>query len=401
MSPADTARIYDHAQSVYWLGYVDWQHARLDEAAGHFAEYMKLASRLTELDPGNQSFQSELASANVNMGVLQIEQGQLEAAVKSLSASRDIREAIKQSHPDDSGNLNDLANAYGWMGVAQEDLANLDGAFESRVSQTELLDALHQNEPGNTDFSAQLVTGWRHLGRLSLAVGDMKMSEQQLIRSIELAKLLLQLDSKNTYWSEIAGLSFLDYAELLLWAKRPSEAERMINDAEGIADWLTEQDKNVLDWQVTLAARAEELRARLMASEGHPTEAIASLDRLSARLAALAGKHPDDRNVNSVLATVQLYCGEILADTDRRDDAQPKWQMAADTLSARAAPLPLADRAILALAYHRLGQTDRASELVAGLKKAGFKHPIMEKLSSTAGATVGEETVPPTQGSDT
>lgn len=386
-APNDTARIFDHAQSVYWLGYNDYQYGRLDKAESAFAEYMRLSKRLTELEPGNRTWRTELASAHVNLGVLQLGRGQTEAAIQSLSAGRDILEEITDFRPDDTDSLSLLANTHAWIADVQESQGDLNAAFDSRASQTAILENLHRGDPGNTSLSADLVAGWRHLGRLWLGRGDLTAAERQFSRSIELGRLLLQLDSTNTFWRDITGRSLLAYADLLLWGQRSNEAEQVLGEAEEIARWLLEQDGNVLDWQVWLACQAEQLRARLEQSEGRSAVALDRLGRLIDRLSGLAVQHPDNRDVGSLLAAAHFYSGRILAGTDQLEEARTHWRRVVDTLDSSDTPLPLADRASLALGYLRLDRIERASVLAIELEQLGFRHPMTSELRRKVGAS--------------
>src|SRR5688500_16680325 len=45
-APEDPQRLFDHAQNVYWVGYIDWQRGRIDRAAMAFREYRRLAQAM-------------------------------------------------------------------------------------------------------------------------------------------------------------------------------------------------------------------------------------------------------------------------------------------------------------------------------------------------------------------
>jgi hypothetical protein len=62
-SPNDGPRIFNHAQSVYWVGYVAYQRGQLPIAEDTFRQYRELAERLTRINPENADWQLEPAYA--------------------------------------------------------------------------------------------------------------------------------------------------------------------------------------------------------------------------------------------------------------------------------------------------------------------------------------------------
>ena len=390
IAPDNTDRIFDHAQSVYWLGYIDYQHALLDQTESAFAEYLRLSERLTDLEPENVTWQRELASAHGNLGALHRARGRKSAAVRSLSAARSIFKAITELHPDDSESLFLLSNTHSFIADVQESEGDLKTAFDNRSSEAAILEELRHDDPNNTSRNSSLVGAWRALGRLSLGRGGFSAAEQHFSRSVDLGRALRQLDPTHSRWSEITGRSLLAYADLLLWQDRTGEARQLVDAADEIARSLTEQDANVLDWQIYLAFPAELLRARLEEREGDSDMALERLDRLVAGLSGLVSQRPDNRDISSLLAAAHLQSGNILADSDQSESAVEHWRRVVGTLESGTERLPLADRAILALAYLRLGQTEQASIQASELEALGFRHPMTRELRQKVGARGSE-----------
>ena len=53
-APNDAERVFDQAQSVFWIGEVDFERGRLADAASEFGEYRKLANRMMPMSPENR-----------------------------------------------------------------------------------------------------------------------------------------------------------------------------------------------------------------------------------------------------------------------------------------------------------------------------------------------------------
>lgn len=385
-SPNESTRVFDHAQSVYWLGFADYQHGRFDEAEAAFVEYSRLSARLVELEPDNAAWRAELASAFGNLGILQLGRGRTEPAFQSLSAGRDILLEMTGSQAEDAGNLFLLVNTNAWIADIQESKGNNNAALEGRLAQTSILDKMRLSDPNDTKLSLSMVGGSRALGRLSLGRGDFEAAEQHLSNSVDLGRTLLQLDPSNTQWSSAAGGALLAYADMLLWQDRQDEARGLISEASEIIRWLTEQDANVLSWQLQLTFPVELSRARLARIEGDPVQALERLKLATDNLSLLAGQHPDNRNISSLLAATHFHIGEILASSGQLEEATGNWRQTVRRIESEITQRPLADRATLALAYLRLGQVEQASTQAAELEALGFRHPMTRELRQRAEA---------------
>ncbi|MDZ7628812.1 MAG: TIR domain-containing protein [Parvularculaceae bacterium] len=74
--PDNAQRIFDHAQSVFWVGYIAWQRGDREKAKAQFTEYHRHATRLVEIDPANDDWQAELEYAYSNLGTLAMDEGE-------------------------------------------------------------------------------------------------------------------------------------------------------------------------------------------------------------------------------------------------------------------------------------------------------------------------------------
>jgi len=98
-APRDTQRIFDHAQSVYWVGYLSRLRGRMPEAERAFREYVRLADLLVRLDGQNLDWQIEAAYARDNVGVVLLETSRPREALEILSQQRDLWQRITITQP--------------------------------------------------------------------------------------------------------------------------------------------------------------------------------------------------------------------------------------------------------------------------------------------------------------
>ena len=57
LSPNNPRNVFEHAQSMFWVGYVAWLERRMPAAETAFLEYLRLARNLHALEPNNRDFQ--------------------------------------------------------------------------------------------------------------------------------------------------------------------------------------------------------------------------------------------------------------------------------------------------------------------------------------------------------
>ena len=81
------SRLFDHAQSVYWNGYIDREYGDAPSAERAFAEYANLAKKLSAKDPDNPDWLAEVGYAHSNLGVLLLEQGRAAEAIAQFRQS--------------------------------------------------------------------------------------------------------------------------------------------------------------------------------------------------------------------------------------------------------------------------------------------------------------------------
>jgi tetratricopeptide (TPR) repeat protein len=88
--PQDTQRLFDHAQSVFWVGYIAWQRGDLQQARERMEEYLDHAERLVELEPGRPEWRTELGYAVSSLGSIDFERRDWASALESFTRSRGI-----------------------------------------------------------------------------------------------------------------------------------------------------------------------------------------------------------------------------------------------------------------------------------------------------------------------
>src|SRR5262249_14264504 len=68
--PNDPERIFDHAQSEYWIGYEDYVQGRFPSAKRYWLTYRRLAERMVAIAPARTKYRRELGYSEANLCVL-------------------------------------------------------------------------------------------------------------------------------------------------------------------------------------------------------------------------------------------------------------------------------------------------------------------------------------------
>src|SRR4051812_27718835 len=93
-SPNDPQRIFDHAQNVFWVGYIDYQRGNMDRAAAAFREYRRLADQMIALRPDKLDYRLERVSADTNLGTVLWDQRHYRAAADVFQQSLEPAETL-------------------------------------------------------------------------------------------------------------------------------------------------------------------------------------------------------------------------------------------------------------------------------------------------------------------
>jgi hypothetical protein len=156
--PEDPERIFAHAQSEYWVGFIAWRAGQPAEARRAFEAYAALARRLVAKNPGKPEWRQEVGYAENNLGMLAMRQrGDMAAARDHFAASLRIKHDLARGEPDDVELQRDIANGYAWLADAERLLSDFSSAEASRRRQRQVLQALADRDPANFTVQADLL----------------------------------------------------------------------------------------------------------------------------------------------------------------------------------------------------------------------------------------------------
>ena len=365
--PDNAQRLFDHAQNVFWVGYIAWQRGQTGQGAAAFREYKRLANRMIELAPGNPKYRLEATYADSNLGTVLIDQRRFADAAAAFRSSLAANEALAASDPRNADYAKSLIEAYAWLAEALEGTGQIEDAIGQRERELAVAQRIGTS---HVDIRESVLVAHRALGRLLAARAQLGAGIDHLRTATATADGLIATEPGNSMWLQYAAWSQLDLGGLLLLAGQPDAAAKAVRSGCDLTGRLIAKDKSVVEWNDRLRRGCALGRARLALASGSTGEALA----LAQDAARWSGAAPSKADTRISIAQAQALVGDIRASSGDRAAAGRAWRAAQAMLPAgeAEAPFVLARRAVL---LRRLGDGAGARALAARLDRIGYRHP--------------------------
>jgi len=369
-APNDGQRIFDHAQSVFWVGYAAWKRADGKTAEAKFQEYLELAQRLVKIDPANVDWRAEVAFAHVNLGMVQLGTNQPAVALQSLQLAGDLLAELVPSRPELKF---ELAQNHGWRANAYELLGQYEQALAEQRSKLDLFRAM---PGGEKNWTAQrgILNSLNPISRYELALGKLPEAEINARAGLQVAETLVNGDPKNLRSRADACYVRLRLAEIGLARGQRADAQRELSLASScVAEYTAAGTRGLRD-SMQLGARTLSQAAYLVADDKRSSLAVEADEFLNRSIAELTPDTPDSAKLAVELANLALALGDLQAPRNI-EAARSAWLRAEEQLKPFAS---LPDGAILtplARARLLLGDVQGAQALADQIQRSSYRHP--------------------------
>lgn len=210
-APNDPERIFDHAQSEYWLGFVDYQRGRFAAAKPAFLRYKQMADRMHAIAPENTKYKQEVAYADGNLCAIArkppVDIGEvmrrcgaalveMENAAEHPDRAHSNQDARSKLAYDLMESLADMAEAYALKG-------DLNRAKWDRLEEEAILKPELTADPKNLDLWDTWVAAQFDLARIDQLQGNAKAAHSRFEKALAKADRAVRMDPHNKFWSEI------------------------------------------------------------------------------------------------------------------------------------------------------------------------------------------------------
>jgi len=372
--PAKPQNLFDHAQNVFWTGYVDYQRGNLDKAATAFQEYRRLADRMIALAPNTPKYQLERIYADTNLGTVLQEQRKYRAAAGAFQASLGPIEALVAKFPDNRDYQTQLVDTLAWLADEREYSGQLDEALAHRTRQLALLGQQWQRDEGNTTIKRIELTARRAMSRLLAQRGDLAGALEQSRQASAVVDWLTKTEPANTEWLQAGANANFDRADIELAANRTHEARAVTDSACATVSQLVGRDRSVAKWRTDMQLKCLELRSRLALHGGAAAEATG----LAQQSLALARTIDDPIARGIRIGSAERALGDAFSLAGNKDAARGAYEraLAAWPKGAEEQPKEMASRSIL---LARLGRHQESNELARRLASIGYRYPGFQR----------------------
>ncbi|WP_349740687.1 serine/threonine-protein kinase [Roseateles cavernae] len=374
--PKNTQRLFDHAQSSYWVGYAAWQQRRLPEAEAGFQRYLALADELVRLEPGKTEWRIERAYAQQNLGVLELRSGKAEVAQTRFQATLEVWQDLA---PRQSELHTDIANTLGWLAEAQEPLGQFDASIANHQAKLTALQAAGGQASHDRTYQDQLAVTETVQGRLHLSAGRVETALASTQRARDIYIGLAALDADNLDILARLGRSRQQLVEVWLAKGEIERARIELNLLAPELDRLLRADSRLPELHLTLRGRWLVASLAVASTPAEHRAQRVALAKFLESTTADAASNEWDADTHRVLATAALAIGDSLA-ADEASAAKSQWQAVLDGL-ARLSDTP--DPRVICLRAHaflRLGMAQEARALADKLEVSAYRHPLYAEL---------------------
>ena len=391
--PEDGRRIFDHAQSVYWVGYIAWRRGQTQAAEAAFREYLRLARVLGGIDPDNLDWRVESAFAGTNLGVVYLNTARSAQALQAFVDARNTLLGIVKSRPDFSI---ELARAFGWNAKAYEAMGHYSAAIDAQQSKIKVLLQMVSDAGKNRSVQLLLADANAEIGRLQLCLGRPDLAQSLARGSVEQFEALVALDTSNIEWLARLIAARTSLAEIQRALGSDSDAHKSAGRIGSELVVFTAANPKISNKYLMLRGGFLLMRARLASAY---VQSAGLLDEFSEYFVLLQNAESSgqamDADQNRVVASAELVFGDLLAYNDS-DAAQFHWRSAVERLRGyNSSDENPSTMTLLAHAYIRLGAVEDARSLAERIEASAYRHPVYadfrQRVMRAAGAAAAQK----------
>ena len=333
-------------------------------------EYKRFARQMVSLQPDSMKYRMEEQYADINLGVVLLDQRRFPEAVNQFRDALRTMQAISTADPANKDYKQNFAEAFAWLADAEYAIGDYDRAIADRQQNIALYDQLLARS-ADVKFREHLIPAMRALGNLYEERGQRDLAAAQYKSAIAEADKLIAVEPGNTVWLEYGMRGHLDLARISLAGGATEEAAAQTTATCGGVHALLQRGTKP-QWQIALASCLT-LRAQLAVHTGSNDEA---LELATQAVAILRSAQTVDKVADAVrLARAYQILGDIHT---RRGDlaaARAEWSNALQAFPANVFESP-SEMAVHAIILQRLGRNAEAQPLAAKLNAFGYRLPL-------------------------
>lgn len=368
--PAQAQRIFDHAQSVFWVGQVAWQRGDSVVARENFTQYHDFARQLVAMDPANDDWQMELNYGLSNLGTLAMDQADFATAEQHFREALEVARVLSGSQPEDAERMINTGTSLAWLANALVRQNKLPQARDLRLQEIALYEQWLARHASDASAQALLADARFRLAQVLLAMGLPNEARGHAVAAAGLADALLAADPANIELVDRASIAHAVAGEAYLHLRQYAAARKSLLRSIAVADDFVARKGGVERSRGLTSSQPRLVLAALLVREGKPAEA-------EPLFAQVVERYRDDVASGKTIYPLSRYryCAALAGRARLAAPGDAAWLEIATLLGAMLEALSPEEAGLLAEAHARTGQPEAAAALVAPLHAAGYRHP--------------------------
>lgn len=372
--PDNPEAMFNHGQSLFWVGYIAWQHGQMDEAKRAMEAYADISTRLAAMDRSNLEWQMEEAYSLSNLGTMAVDDGQLSRALLYFERSADDTDRVSLAEGRPAARQIELAGSLSWIATTLMQLGRISEAIEVRRDELAIYDTIIAADPANNEARKGRIFAASGLGQMLMLQGNKSDARSHLDSSIAEADRLIASDPENTLLQELTrgGIS---HRAMLAWSQGDHAlATRNFDRLERLQNDLRRRDPKNYQWNIADPANLELKRALTDRSQTPPE----SLRRMTGNSRDIARKA--DRESEWMLVAASLIDGFAYERENNFKAARESFRNAAMVPETKGERIDLNAIALRAKAAEKAGQAKIAARMNKKLAELEVDPVIDDRL---------------------
>jgi len=201
--PDNPDRIFGHAQSEYWVGYVAYMRNDWQTTEQFWQHYKQLADQLVKTNPQNPKWIREAGYAAGNLCTLELRRDdKIGNAIDFCRLSVNHMTKLAKLSSQDRQAIRDVVNRYGWLAEAFIKNRDDNSAERAYSKQEYLFQELIATDPENLSLVAQWTRILMTIAEFEYRRGDVQSARSYAAKALVQANRLHRADRDNSKWKK-------------------------------------------------------------------------------------------------------------------------------------------------------------------------------------------------------
>lgn len=373
--PDNQKRIFDHAQSVYWVGDIALKRGDMQTVTDYWTQYRDFGARLVELDPDRDEWQTELAYGYRNLAVLAFGEGAAAKAIDGFRRAAAISGRLAARRPDDQALKIVYGDDLSWLATALVRNGGFGEARETLSTEAKIIHALLAIDKTNDEALQRSVVNSRVAAGIDIDTGDVRAGLAALKAQTAIYQSRLLNDSGNTYWRQLYLTQQSEIAEAELALGDVETARNSADAAIEQARQLIQLDETVVDWRIKSLGRCLLIAARAAIAARDFQSAHSHLREIETIVGAIGPGASQEREARKLAVIAAGAEAHLLALTGNAVRARELAEKAAAEIAPLASSSFQGNRTRYAEIALLAGDIESARRIANRLHDEGYRHP--------------------------